>query len=192
MRYGVSVLLLSMFCLVVTGCGQNGTAGEEMDYEKTKKMVVDIFKTDEGKKAIQDVLSDEAVKSELVIKQDEVSKAVETTITSDKGKKFWEEAFKDPEFAAAYAKSLRSEHEQLLKDLTKDPDYRKMLMDIMKEPELQTELKDLLNSQEIRDIYKDTLIETMDSPLVKTKIQDILLKAAAEMKPKEQSGGGGG
>ena len=44
-----------MFCLVGSGCSQNGTSVAKMDYEETKKMVVDILKTDDGKKAIQDV-----------------------------------------------------------------------------------------------------------------------------------------
>ena len=37
------------------------------DYEETKKMVVDILKTDDGKKAIQQVMSDEKMKSELIM-----------------------------------------------------------------------------------------------------------------------------
>ena len=54
---------------------------EEMDYEKTKKMVVDILKTDDGKKPLQDVLSDESIKSELIMNQDIVTKTVEEHIS---------------------------------------------------------------------------------------------------------------
>ena len=87
---------------------QSANTSEEMDYEKTKKMVVDILKTDDGKKAIQDVLSDEGIKSELIMNQDIVTKTVEETLASDKGKKFWEKAFKDPKFTAAYAKVFKN------------------------------------------------------------------------------------
>ncbi|WP_028390426.1 spore germination lipoprotein GerD [Bacillus cihuensis] len=187
MRYSVILLLFSMFCLVGSGCTQSGTSVAKMDYEETKKMVVDILKTDDGKKAIQDVLSDESIKSKLILDQDVVTKAVETTITSDKGQKFWENSFKDPKFAANYAKSLKKEHEQLLKDLAKDPNYREMITDIMKEPGFQTEINKLLKSNEIRSIYKETLLETMDSPLVKAKMQDILIKAATKMQTDEKS-----
>ncbi|MFJ5625117.1 spore germination lipoprotein GerD [Peribacillus loiseleuriae] len=204
MRYGVTLLLFSMFCLVGSGCSQNGTSVAKMDYEETKKMVVDILKTDDGKKAIQDVLSDESIKSQLILDQDVVTKAVETTITSDKGQKFWEKSFKDPKFAASYATSLKKEHEQLLKDLAKDPNYRAMIMTIMKEPGFQTEIDKLLKSNEVRSIYKETILETMDSPLVKAKIQDILIKAATNLQSEQKSsdkkksstedtsGGGGG
>ncbi|KHF28870.1 Spore germination protein GerD precursor [Anoxybacillus sp. BCO1] len=37
-------------------------------------MVVDILKTDEGKKAIQEVMSDEKVKQQLVMDQEVVKK----------------------------------------------------------------------------------------------------------------------
>ena len=56
--------------------------------------------------------------------QDIIKKTVEETLTSDKGKQFWEKAFKDPKFTAAYAKALKTEHKRLMKELTKDAAYR--------------------------------------------------------------------
>lgn len=188
MRSRAVLFLFSMMCLVITGCAQNGQAAEKVDYDETKKMVVDILKTDDGKKAIQDVMSDDSMKKQLIMDQKVVSDTIEKTITSDKGKKFWEKAFSDPKFAAAYAKSMKEEHEKLLKDLTKDPAYRGMIIEILKDPSLQKEFDGLLKSKEMREMSKRTLIETMDSPLVKAKIADILLKAAENMPAK---GGGG-
>ena len=106
MKIRVAFVLTSLF-IICSGCSNNNTSGD-MDYEKTKKMVVDILKTDDGKKAIHDVLSDESIKSELIMNQDVVTKTVEETLTSPKGKQFWEKAFKDPKFTAAYAKVFRS------------------------------------------------------------------------------------
>ena len=94
MKIRVAFLLTSLF-IICSGCSSNNTS-DEMDYEKTKKMIVDILKTDDGKKAIQEILSDESVKSELIMNQDIVTKTIEKTLTSKKGKKFWEKAFKDP------------------------------------------------------------------------------------------------
>ena len=62
-----------------------------------------------------------------------------------------------------------------------------MIMATMKEPGFQTEINKLLKSNEIRSIYKETLLETMDSPLVKAKIQDILIKAATDLQSEKSS-----
>jgi spore germination protein D len=180
MKSRVSLLLFSIFLLILSGCGRNQSGEENVTYEETKKMVVDILKTDDGKKAIQEVMSDDGMKKHLIMDQKTVSDTVEKTLTSDQSKDFWQKKFSDPKFAAAYAKSMRDEHENLMKELTKDPQYRGMIMEIVKEPELQKEFNDMLKSKEMREMSKQTLIETMDSPMVKAKIQDILLKAAKQ------------
>lgn len=199
MRSRSSLVLFSMLCLVISGCAENGQAAERVNYDETKKMVVDILKTDDGKKAIQDIMLDDGMKQQFIMDQQVVSDTIEKNITTDKGKKFWQEAFSDPKFAAAYANSMKDAHEKLLKDLTKDPQYRGMIIDILKDPSLQKEFNGLLKSKEMREMSKSTLIETMDSPLVKAKIADILLKAAEEMPAKGNGGtegqgqqGGGG
>lgn len=184
MKTRVAFLLTSLF-IICSGCSNSNTSGD-MDYEKTKKMVVDILKTDDGKKAIRDVLSDQSIKSELIMNQDVVKKTVEETLTSPKGKQFWEKAFKDPKFTAAYAKSLEAEHKRLMKDLTKDPAYRAMITEIMKEPDLQKEFTKLLKTNEMRKIYKDLIIETGESPLVKAKMEDLLKKAATKAVEKDK------
>lgn len=183
MKIRVAFLLTSLFILC-SGCA-NADTGGEMDYEKTKKMVVDILKTDDGKKAIQDVLSEDGIKSELIMNQDIVKKTVEDTLTSDKGKKFWEEAFKDPKFTAAYAKALKSEHKKLLKELTKDPTYRGMITEVMKEPDMQKEITKLLKTNEMRTLYKDLIVETGESPMVKAKMEELLTKAASDAVKKQ-------
>ena len=187
MRYSGILPTFFLICLICSGCSQNETSTEKLDYEETKKMVVDILKSDNGKKAIQDVLADEKVKSEFIMDQETIKTTIKETLTSDDGKKFWKKAFEDPKFAKAYATSLKTEHENLLKDLTKDPTYRGMIIDILKEPDVQKEFKGVLKSKEMRELSKETLIETMDSPLVKVKIEDILLKAAKELSKENSS-----
>ena len=62
-------------------------------------MVVDILKTDDGKKAIQEVMSDEKMKEKLVMDQKVVSDTIQQTLTSDKAIEFWKKTFSDPKFA---------------------------------------------------------------------------------------------
>jgi spore germination protein D len=156
-------------------------------------MVVDILKTDDGKKAIQDVMSDDKMKQKLVMDQKVVSDTIQQTLTSDKATDFWKKTFSDPKFAEGVAKNMRSENEKLLKQLMNDPEYRGMMIQVFKEPAVQQQMADALKSKEYRDNLQKVITETMESPLFKVKMQDILLKAANEMnkgKPGESKSGG--
>ena len=68
-------------------------------------MVVDILKTDDGKKAIQEVMSDEKLKEKLVMDHAVVTETIEKTLTSEKGTEFWKKTFEDPKFAESIAKT---------------------------------------------------------------------------------------
>ena len=97
-------------------------------------MVVDILKTDDGKKAIQEVMCDEKLKQELSMDQAVVTETIQTTLTSDKGTEFWKKSFEDPKFAESVAKTMEKENEQLLKKLMDDPEYRSKVMELLKDP----------------------------------------------------------
>ncbi|OIU71556.1 spore germination lipoprotein GerD [Rossellomorea aquimaris] len=179
--------------LLLAACGGGGdTVSSKMDYEETKKMVVDILKTDDGKKAIQEVMADDKMKSELIMDQKVVKDTISKTLTSEKGTEFWKKSFEDPKFAETMAKSMKDGNEKLLKDLMKDPEYQGMMMDLMKDPEFQKELTEALKSKEFREHLQQVILETFESPLFKAKMQDILLKAAEESGAAKQEEAGGG
>ncbi|MCL6571186.1 MAG: spore gernimation protein GerD [Bacillus sp. (in: Bacteria)] len=180
-----SMLLLLPIMVFLTSCSPNEvTGGGQIDYEQTKKMVVDILKTDDGKKAIQDVMSDDSMKEKLVMDQKVVSETIQQTLTSEKATEFWKKTFNDPKFAQGVAKTIRPENEKLLKDLMNDPEYRGMMIEVFKEPEIQKEMADALKSKEYREHLQKVISETIESPLFKVKIQELLLKAAEETKSK--------
>ncbi|MCY8273494.1 spore germination lipoprotein GerD, partial [Bacillus sonorensis] len=110
-----AMLWISCFLfLSVTACAPKDQAAE-MDYDETKKMVVDILKTDDGKKAIQEILNDDKMNETLVMDEKTVKETVEKTMTSKKGAEFWKKVFEDPKFAEGFAKTLQTEHEKVLK-----------------------------------------------------------------------------
>lgn len=187
---GLIILLL----LILTGCGGQGSNGNQMDYEQTKKMIVDILKSDDGKKAFEEIMTDEKMQQKLVMDQKIVSDTIVTTLTSEKGVDFWKESFSDPKFAESVAKSMKKENETLLKDLMKDPEYQAMMIDILKDPEIAKALEDQMKSQKFREHLQTVVLDTIESPLFKAKMADALMKAAEEMgtgKSGEESGGGG-
>ncbi|MFD2445193.1 spore germination lipoprotein GerD [Bacillus sp. CGMCC 1.16607] len=185
------LLLLIFMIFTIAGCSGNESSGGELDYEQTKKMVVDILKTDDGKKAIQDVMADDKMQEKLVMDQKVVTETIEKTLTSEKGEDFWKKSFEDPKFAESVAKSMKKENEKLLKDLMKDPEYRGMMMEIMKDPELTKDLTTVLKSKEYREHLQKVITETFNSPLFKVKMQEILIKAAEELKGSEAKSGEG-
>lgn len=186
MMKGKSLMLLLLIIVFLTSCTQvDSNAGEQIDYEKTKKMVVDILKTDDGKKAIQEVMSDDKMKEALVMDQQVVATTIQQTLTSDQATEFWKKTFSDTDFAKGVAKNMRSENEQLLKDLMNDPEYRGMMIEVFKEPEIQKEMADALKSKEYREHLQKVISETLESPLFKAKMEELLLKAAEETKAKD-------
>ncbi|MCM3706700.1 MULTISPECIES: spore germination lipoprotein GerD [Cytobacillus] len=195
MKTKFRLLLPLALVFFISGCGQGESGSGQMDYEQTKKMVVDILKTDEGKKALEELMADEKMQQKMVMDQKVVSETIEKTLTSDKGTEFWKKSFDDPKFSESMAKSMQKENEKLLKDLMKDPEYRGMMIEVFKDPELEKEVTDVLKSKEYREHIQKVMTETFESPLFKAKIQDILLKAAEETKSSGQEGGqesGGG
>ncbi|MBT2694525.1 spore germination lipoprotein GerD [Bacillus sp. ISL-55] len=195
MKKIMKFLLPASFLLLAAGCASPAESAGEVDYEETKKMVVDILKTDDGKKAIQEVMGDDGMKEKLIMDQPVVIDTVEKTMTSEKGMEFWKKSFEDPKFAESVAKSMKKENEKLLKDLMKDPEYKGMMIEVMKDPELEKELTNVLKSKEYREHLQKVMTETFESPLFKAKLQALIVKAAEEMPTQKSEGGaeeGGG
>jgi spore germination protein D len=181
------IVSMAIICLTVTGCAPKEEAGQ-VDYEETKKMVVDILKTDDGKKALQEVMKDEEMKQVLIMDQKVVTETIQTTLTSDKGAKFWQKVFEDPKFVESFAKSLQEEHEKVIKELMTDPEYQKLLIEVLQDPEMEKSIQTSMKSQEFRTHLQEVIMETLSSPLYKAKIQDTLLKAAEEAGQQGSSG----
>jgi spore germination protein D len=186
-----SMVLLLPIMVFLTSCSSGDTSGGgQVDYEATKKMVVDILKTDDGKKAIQDVMSSDSMKEKLVMDQKVVSDTIQQTLTSDKAQEYWKKTFSDPKFAQSVSKNLKTENKKLLKELMNDPEYRGMMVEVFKEPEIQKQMTDALKSKEYRTHLQKVITETVDSPLFKAKIQELLLKAAEQANTKSSSNKG--
>ncbi|AOT99755.1 spore germination protein GerD [Bacillus velezensis M27] len=179
-------LLISCFVVLsVTACAPKDQAAD-MDYDQTKKMVVDILKTDDGKKAIKEILNDDAMNEALVIDQNAIKGTIEKTLTSKKGAEFWKTIFEDSKFAESFAKTLQPEHEKIIKKLMKDPDYQKSFMQIMQDPGMDKKYYELVKSQKFRSYLEDVITETLSSPLFKKQFEDELKKAASSSEKESQ------
>lgn len=169
----------------MVSCASSEDQGSQPDYESTKKMMVDMLKTDDGKKSIQEILSDEEVKQEIIMDQTLVKETIQQTLTSEKGKEFWQQLMKEPEFAKSFAESLQEEIEKVIKILMKDPEYQGMMMDILQDPEMEKSALDLMKSKEYRQQVITIMAESFESPYFKAQVNEILAKVASEQMKKE-------
>ncbi|TLS35479.1 spore germination lipoprotein GerD [Pseudalkalibacillus caeni] len=184
------LLICCILFLSVTACAAGAAENAQPDYEETKKMMVDMLKTDDGKKAIHEIMTDDKIKQDLVMEQSFVKESIQKTLTTEEGKKYWQEIMKDPKFVKEYAKSLQSEHEALMKGLMNDPEYQEKLMDILQDPEMEKRYLQLLESKAFREQMKTTVTEIFESPLFMAKVQEMVANTTAEQLKKAEKQGG--
>jgi hypothetical protein len=66
------LIYIGMCMLLATACAPQDEENNGMDYDQTKKMVVDILKTDEGKKAVEAIMKDPSVRQDILMDQNAI------------------------------------------------------------------------------------------------------------------------
>lgn len=175
---------------MIAGCSSQ-QAEKELDYDQTKKMVVDILQTEDGKKAIRDLILSEEMKEHLIIASDVVKQAINEALLSERGEKMWKNLFEDPSFAKKFTETMNDSQRDLFKRLMTDPEYQQQMMDLLQNPELMNQTLQLLKSQQFRSHIQTIISETLHSPLFQSEIAEILLKVKdgkdSEKKSKDRS-----
>ncbi|MBO2945782.1 spore gernimation protein [Paenibacillus sp. F411] len=198
---------LGLTLVLVTGCGSDqGYTAQQMGYKEMKSMVVDILKTDEGKKAVEEALgggsssgeSGGASGAKILSAQsgDDIRLAVKDTLVSEDYKKEIEKIMTDPQFAGEFAKAINAESKQLHLQLIKDPTYQKSVEEIMKSPEIMKSFLELTKTPDYRKQTMTIMQEAMQNPLFRMEVLQLLKTVVKdELQPaveKEQGGESGG
>lgn len=192
MKKTLRLLGLCFLVLLISGCAASGSVqGSSTNYQETKRMVIDLLKSDQGKQAIKDILNDPTVKEEIVMKQDFVKTTIENTLASDKGKAYWTTLIEDPSFSSKLAKTMQKQDETVLKSLMKDPTYQQLMTNILKSPDLEKNYLDLMKTPPFRKQMQQVVIDTMSSPLVATQLSDALKKAVQDVLKQQSQGQSG-
>ncbi len=192
----IFISILSFSILLISAC--NGEKTKDAEYDTTKKMVVDILQTDDGKKALSEIMEDEKMKKQLIIESDTVKKSLNDALASKKGKEMWTNLFKDPAFVETFSKSMAEEQKKLIKKLMNDSDYQKQMLELLQNPEITDQMLKVMKSQQFRSHLEETIQQTLETPSFQAKMKETLLKAAEEQGKKEKQGqegkneGGGG
>src|SRR5690625_2761817 len=160
-----------IFFMLLLSCSSNTEPAKEADYETTKKMIVDILQTEDGKKALSEVLNDDEMKQRLVIDSDTVKDALKEQLLADEGKEVWTDYFKDPEFADIFASSLEKEHIELLKRIMNDAAFQKQIIEVFQDPALSEHLLTILKSQSFREHLESLIIQNLNTPSFQAKVK---------------------
>jgi spore germination protein D len=205
-------LTLSCCVLALTACGgeTSSSSTAQPSYKETKTLVVDILKSDEGKKALQEALSSpptgggegggtNVLSTKMLPLQttEDIRLAVKDTLTAPEYQKEFEKIMTDPQFAGDFAKAINGQSKQLHMQLIKDPTYQKSVTEIMKSPEMMKMFLDLTKTPDYRKQTMTIMQETMQNPLFRMEVLDLLKTVVQEelrpkVQKKEESGGGSG
>ncbi|SDS53277.1 spore germination protein D [Paenibacillaceae bacterium GAS479] len=197
--------LAAMTALLLSGCGSepSGGGGQQMNYKDMKSMVIDILKTEDAQKALQESQVGASGSSgsgmKLLSMQDaeNVKTAVRETLTSPEYDKVIKSMMADTRFAGEFAKAVNKQNKEIHKELMKDPTYQKELIGAMKTPEMNKMILEVLMSGQYRKQVMTIMQDSMSNPLFRVEMLDLLKKAVQEelrVKPEEKvstkSGGG--
>lgn len=183
----VSIALLGLSLFFISACGDN-TESHDVEYESTKKMVVDILQTEDGKKAVKEILADDEIQDLLIMESGEVKEAVNEALSSEEAQKNWKKMFQDPEFIKTYAKSISEEQKELMKGLMNDSQFQEQMIEILNNPEVDKQMLSIMTSQAFRAHLEKTIQETLQSPLFQEKIEKALEDVAKKKSSDNSSG----
>src|SRR5690625_7765381 len=128
-------------------------------------MIVDNLQTEDGKKVLREVMTDEKMKEQLVIESDVVKESINDVLASEKGEQMWINLFKDPTFVTEFSKSMDDEQMKLVKRLMNDDCFQKKMLDILQYSDITYNIIDVIYIHELRSPYLVVVIYTLLTPL---------------------------
>lgn len=178
----ILLLLLSIFTLAAC----SNTKETSPSYDEIKKIVIDSIQTEEGKKAMRQLLQEPDFRELVVLEHDEVRKATEETLLSKEAEDFWKKTFEDPKFQETIAKSMQKQQQQILKSLMKDPGYQEDLTAFFGQPDMQKQLGDVMKSAVMRKEMEKIVQQTIENPLLEAKWQKMIRESGTTTDNKQK------
>ncbi|RCW41339.1 spore germination lipoprotein GerD [Paenibacillus prosopidis] len=180
--------VIPAMAIVLTSCAAPPPPTEQVSYKDVKSMVIDILKTQDAQKALQESSQQmSGYSTKLLSSQDQetVRLAVKDVLVSPEYDKVIKKLMVDTRFAAEFAKAVNKQNKDIHKELIKDPSYQADLLKVMKNPEMDKMILDVLQSTQYRKEVMSLMQESMQNPLFRVEVLDLMKKAVQEeLKPK--------
>lgn len=162
------------FTLILFACAD---AASTPSYEEMKKLFIDALHTEDGKKALREIMNDPSFRELLVLEHSEVQNSISNTLLSEDAEKFWKKKFEDPKFKEDFAKGMEKELKELQKQLMNDAGYQEQLTKFFDQPEMQKQLESILKGTTMRKEIEKVVQETIENPLMQSKWQELIRKS---------------
>lgn len=194
-RKWLRVIPTVILTILVSSCGSDSSSkAQGTDYNQTKTIVMDILKSDDGKKAVLNAsqstgggggaqtLGQGQSQIKLLSSGDslQLQMAVKDVLTAQENSKFLQDMMKDPKFAGDFAKAIQPQMKQMNKDLLKDPQYQTLMIDVMKNPDHEKMILDVMKTAPYRQQMMTVIQESMQSPLFRADLLELLKSAIAQ------------
>lgn len=164
-----------LFLLFLAGC--SGGSQASPSYDEMKKMMTDAIQTEDGKKALRKIMTDPEFRELLVLEQPEVKQSIENVLLSKEGERFWKTAFEDPKFTESVAKSMKKQQADIMKDLMGDASFQKEMEKFFGQPDMMKQMEKIVNSATLKKEMEKAVEDTINSPLMQAKWQELIMKA---------------
>ncbi|MDV6377412.1 spore germination lipoprotein GerD [Sporosarcina sp. GW1-11] len=179
-----------LFLLFLVGCSGGQQAGPS--YDEMKKMMTDAIQTEDGKKALRKLMTDPEFRELLVLEQPEVKQSIENVLLSKEGERFWKTAFEDPKFTESIAKSMKKQQADIMKDLMGDASFQKEMEKFFGQPDMMKQMEKVINSSTLKKEMEKAVEDTINSPLMQAKWQQLIMKAGKGTAEASDKGGKSG
>jgi len=198
----ISMLIASTLLLTSCAMGGGGGGGESsgMTYKDMKSMVIDILKTEDAQKALQESMSSQsgftAQSSTMITMQDQeqIRMAVKDVLLSPDYDKVIQSLMTDPKFAGEFAKAVNEKNKDIHIELIKDPEYQEGLVEAFGSEDLQKVILKVVKGSDYRKELMSLMQDSLNNPIFRMQLLELMKKAVADelsVKPQDQSGGGG-
>ena len=148
-------LFMMLMVVVLAACGQESNH-QSLSYKETKSMVIDILKTEDAKKVIEEAKLEHENPSETMRllsspEGRQIQIAVKEILTDPEYPRHLQQMMTDPKFAGEFAKAVQKENKDIHKQLLNDPEYRTMLFELMDSKEYKEIVFEVLKGKDYRN-----------------------------------------
>ena len=160
--------LISVLVIPVTACGSDQSSSDSAQggYKETKTMVLDILKTDEGRKAIMDSLTSTSSGSSSQSSSNSESSESEKSSSNSDGSSSGSGTMG---IKVIMPNQTYNEVRQAVKETMTTPEYKKEIEKIMTDPQFAGDFAKVINSQS-----KELHLQLIKDPTYQKSVGDIM------------------